>query len=369
MKEQLQIMQRYAFISYNHQDVKEARWLQHKLESYRLPVDIHNEFVNSRFLRPVFRDQEDLNTGILSDELARHLATSKFLIVICSRHSAKSQWVSKEVQQFIEYGRLDFIIPILVDTPANNDPLECLPEYLRNYTQEHPEQELLIISLKETGREQAFVRIVSRMLGVDFDVLWQRHHRAQRRKRMITGITVTVALALLYYLAVPVSLTVRLTDDTHNLPPTLDARLIVEDVEYSVSHLDTIINVDGFPGYYRGRSLQINLAATYYQQQDSSVRLGFGLKNEIQLTAKRDSTFACFCGKLVNEEGFPVPDAKVSVNGIEKKTDESGQFSFIFSTTEQSEYKSVEITCPGYIPLKRDKETPGRNIIYVLRRM
>lgn len=369
MKEQSQAMQRYAFISYSHQDMKVARWLQHKLESYRLPVDINNEFVNSRFLRPVFRDQEDLNTGILSDELARHLATSKFLIVICSRHSAKSQWVSKEVQKFIEYGRLDFIIPILVDTNTNDDPTECLPEYLRNYTHEHPEQELLVISLNETGSEKAFVQIVSRMLGVDFDVLWQRHRRAQRQKHMITSIFVTVALALFYYFAVPVSLTIRVTDDIHNLPSALDARLTVEDVEYSISRLDTIIRVNGFPGYYRGRSLLISFTATYYQPQDCSVCMGVGVKNEIQLAVKRDSTFAYFCGNLVNEEGLPVPKAKVSVNGINKKTDKSGHFSFIFSTPEQSEYKSVEITCSGYIPFKRDKESPGRNIIYVLRRM
>lgn len=34
---------RYAFISYNHKDANWAKWLQEKLESYKLPADIHNQ--------------------------------------------------------------------------------------------------------------------------------------------------------------------------------------------------------------------------------------------------------------------------------------------------------------------------------------
>ena len=70
---------RYAFISYNHKDAKWAKWLQEKLESYKLPADIHNEFENSRYLRPVFRDKTDLNTGVLANELRKELEESKMV--------------------------------------------------------------------------------------------------------------------------------------------------------------------------------------------------------------------------------------------------------------------------------------------------
>ena len=88
---------RYAFISYNHKDQEMAKWLQAKLESYKLPTEIHNEFENSRYLRPVFRDKTDLNAGILSEELKKHLISSKYLVVVCSPNSAKSKWVSREI--------------------------------------------------------------------------------------------------------------------------------------------------------------------------------------------------------------------------------------------------------------------------------
>lgn len=80
--------QNFAFISYNHKDVKHAKWLQNKLESYKLPTEIHNEFDDSRFIRPVFRDQTDLNTGVLSNVLRDQLEASRYLIVICSPNSA-----------------------------------------------------------------------------------------------------------------------------------------------------------------------------------------------------------------------------------------------------------------------------------------
>ena len=47
----------YAFISYNHRDIKAAKWLHKKLESYKLPTEIHNEYEDSKYLRPVCRDQ------------------------------------------------------------------------------------------------------------------------------------------------------------------------------------------------------------------------------------------------------------------------------------------------------------------------
>lgn len=35
---------RYAFISYSHKDIKEAKWLHKHLEYYKLPSDIFNEY-------------------------------------------------------------------------------------------------------------------------------------------------------------------------------------------------------------------------------------------------------------------------------------------------------------------------------------
>ena len=80
----------FAFISYNHKDVKWAKWLRRKLEWYRLPAEIHNEIEDSRYIRPVFRDRDELDSGLLKEELRTRLEHSKFLIVICSPRATQS---------------------------------------------------------------------------------------------------------------------------------------------------------------------------------------------------------------------------------------------------------------------------------------
>ena len=169
----------FAFISYKREDEKWARWLQHKLEHYRLPVKIKKEnpsLPNS--IRPVFKDTSELAAGVLVDEINDALKKSKFLIVICSPRAAQSEWVEKEVQTFINSGRKNNIIPFIISgTPFSKEPdEECFPSALINLK---PEEELIGINVNETGRDPAFVKVVAHMLGLKFDSLWQRHEREQ----------------------------------------------------------------------------------------------------------------------------------------------------------------------------------------------
>lgn len=48
----------YAFISYQRKDEKWAKWLQSKLENYKLPVANAKEKL--KYIRPAFRDKTDL---------------------------------------------------------------------------------------------------------------------------------------------------------------------------------------------------------------------------------------------------------------------------------------------------------------------
>ena len=182
----------YAFISYNHRDAHVAQWLHGRLENYRIPSEINKSIINgNKFLRPVFRDKDDLGAGVLSEALREKLEESKFLIVICSQSSAQSDWVSKEVQSFIDLGRYANIIPLMIGEGQN-----CFPKSLRDYTSLNPEQELLGVSIPEVGKDKAFIRIVSKMLGVSFDSLWKRDVRQRKRKKM-TIFTISALFILL----------------------------------------------------------------------------------------------------------------------------------------------------------------------------
>ena len=184
----------FAFISYKREDEKWAKWLQRKLESYKIPAIIREgkpELPES--LRPVFRDGTDLSGGILAEQLNQELLRSKFLIVICSPEATRSTWVNKEVQAFVDEGRVERIIPfIIAGIPhADSQEHECFPQAL---LQVPAEKELLGINVQEVGKSRAFIRLVATMLCVRFDTLWQRHRRAFRKRCAIYG---TAALLLL----------------------------------------------------------------------------------------------------------------------------------------------------------------------------
>lgn len=186
----------YAFISYSGKDEKWAKWLHTNLENYHIPAALCKNNPNlPKRIRPVFWYKKDLSGTKLKEALEKELESSRYLIVICSPDSAKSEWVSDEVQFFIDKGKCKYIIPFIVDgVPHSVDEnKECFPESLRNLSRE---DEIRGISVQAEGRQHALVDVVATMFGVSFDILWQRHKR-RRRKFHNLGIAIVVLFLLL----------------------------------------------------------------------------------------------------------------------------------------------------------------------------
>ena len=184
----------YAFISYKREDEKWAKWLQDKLEHYKFPTNLNGRTDLPKNIRPTFRDVTDLKPGLLAEEINNALCNSEWLIVVCSPRSAKSPWVCKEAQTFIDLGRADHIIPFVIEgAPFSNDTTtECYPEALLNLT---GSKELLAANVNEGGRDYAAVKVVAKMFDLKPDTLWQRFEREQRRKRwMWIGGSILIAL-------------------------------------------------------------------------------------------------------------------------------------------------------------------------------
>ena len=170
--------QYFAFISYKREDEEWAKWLQHKLEHYKLPSNLNGRTDLPKEIRPVFKDTSELMPGNLPEQIHQALELSKYLIVICSPRSAKSEWVNKEIETFISMGRTANVIPFIIDGKAfsGNPGEECFPLALRQLPKE---QEILGANINEMGRDAAAVKVVARMFDVRFDELWQRHEREQ----------------------------------------------------------------------------------------------------------------------------------------------------------------------------------------------
>ena len=182
----------YAFISYKREDEEWAAWLQHEFEHYRLPSTLNGRPDLPTEFGPIFRDVDELSAGNLPAQIHEALEASAHLIVVCSPLSAQSEWVNKEVSDFIEIGErkgidnIDNIFPFIVEgTPhAARAEAECFPEILRDLP---ASRERIGGNVNETGRDKAFIKTLAGMLRIGFDELWQRYEKEkieeERRKR------------------------------------------------------------------------------------------------------------------------------------------------------------------------------------------
>lgn len=184
----------YAFISYKREDERWAKWLQNKLEHYKIPVAVRKKDTSlPAYVRPVFKDTTDLSGGVLEKAIDEALSQSRYLIVICSPRAAQSPWVCKEVQHFIDSGREEYIIPFIIEGLPNSEDiaLECFPKNLRELT---GARELLGININEMGRAAAMVKVVARMFRLEFDILWRRYEKEKRRKLLFGVLAAAVLL-------------------------------------------------------------------------------------------------------------------------------------------------------------------------------
>lgn len=95
----------FAFISYSSKDVRFAEELLNFLPEFKLPTIIQEEYNLPETLTPIYRDVTDIQIAELQKILRQELERSRFLIIICSPHSAVSQWVNREAEYFIELER------------------------------------------------------------------------------------------------------------------------------------------------------------------------------------------------------------------------------------------------------------------------
>lgn len=239
--------QYYAFISYKREDEKWAKWLQKKLEHYKLPTSIRK--VNPALpetVRPIFKDTTDLSGGVLEKAIKNALASSKYLIVICSPRAAQSPWVCKEVQEFIDSSREEFIIPFIVDGEPNSKDIatECFPKNLRELTNN---RELLGINVNDMGSDAAAIKVVARMFGLHFDTLWRRWEREKRKKQVIAIVSVLTLFLISLFVSLLINHKNVLLKESHlellkSQTRSVAAKsmdLIVENDYYSAARLVT----------------------------------------------------------------------------------------------------------------------------------
>ncbi|WP_108471090.1 toll/interleukin-1 receptor domain-containing protein [Rhodanobacter thiooxydans] len=214
----------YAFISYSHQDRAWADWLHKALETYAVPKRLVGQATAAGIvpgrLTPIFRDRDELASAHdLGRKVNEALAQSANLIVICSPQAATSRWVNEEVLAFKRLGRSENVFCLIVAGEPNAAALpgreaeECLAPALRQLldangepTAEPAEPIAADARPGKDGRNNAKLKLIAGLLGLDYDKLKQRELRRHNRRMaaittlalVVMALTTTLAIAALF---------------------------------------------------------------------------------------------------------------------------------------------------------------------------
>lgn len=187
-----------AFISYRHinPDMVIAQKLHTDLETYSIPKNI-KETKGIEKVGRVFRDEEELPLSTdLGNDIEEALKDSEWLIVICTPELLESKWCMKEIDTFINLGKRDHILAVLVrGTPDKSFPKQLKEIEIDGQVIEIEPLAANVVadninkSLKLLKNEK--LRILAPLLGVSFDDLKQREQR-RKTKRTYTILSLII---------------------------------------------------------------------------------------------------------------------------------------------------------------------------------
>ena len=246
----------FAFISYKSDDLKEAWALKKKLDGYKLPTVLCKQYEKERKpTHEAFLDKTNIQPGDLTQELKDNLDNSHYLIVVCSPRSAKSEYVTAEIEHFTRNGREDEMFLFIIESdPANIEASfnPAIKEAEKRWSEREGEKrEILGVNIKEKDvdkmffiyrwpvvgawlqRERAYMQLISRLLNLEFEQLWsyQRIRLAERVIAWIVGLIIVFgAISYTAYINKDVDITTRLKETSiHNeqLPPLKDAIITI----------------------------------------------------------------------------------------------------------------------------------------------
>lgn len=372
----------FAFISYRGADVELAKKLQKKFNNYKLPSTYTNPFdENNQRMQPVCRDRDNFVGGDVSKQIHDAIDQSMYVVMICTpnmtQNDDQTNYVNDEVQHLIDTGRIDRLIPLVFDGKAYapddykkaNRPVEtpfqdeCLPFVLRKWMAEHNEHDftLNIFNIEEQGErdeEKMFLRCVATILAEEFNKLWDRFTKEQKKRKSIIAISAaaTTGLFIAAILATiamtrPVDVKVKLNEvsiHNDNLPKLSNAIVTISKDDYVNS--DTIVCIDQFgilgkvPHSYLGEMVHLKVDCNGWIPLDTIVNL----TKELYINLARDphpyGDIQFLIWDPVQEKAHA--GVKASIEGIEGISDSSGRVFLTIPLVKQDTIYTVSCEIP-----------------------
>lgn len=346
----------FAFISYSTHDTKWGKRIHKKLESYSMPATLCSKHGWKRKpLNPIFFAPYDIQPGGLTEELKNRLRQSRNLIVICSPNSAQSYYVGLEIEFFHQLGRTKNIHFFIIDGEPNSGDksAECfnpkvkqlgIPEILGANIHEK------VYRWPWLNRERAYVQIVTKLLGVEFDSIWQRHRRMLRQRIALWFIgmaAVLVALIGTWLTNRPVDVEVSLNETSvhnKNLPPLHNA--VVTLMLNNEKKTDTLKSIQAkglftnIPHCAIGKETRITIECKGWVSIDTTIILRKQTHINITRNPKDYGNVEFRLWDLTKERG--VANVRVTIAGHTSLSNTAGYVSLEIPLEDQSTTYQVE---------------------------
>lgn len=341
----------FAFLSFQSADSKEALRMQRALETYRLPYTVSKKHGLPRRIGQCFCYLTDISLREeLMHELEARLAESKYLIVLCSPRSAKSPFVNGGIERFVELGRRDSIIPLIVDgVPYSGNPdTECYPEALRKHfpksANPFEDHQILGVNLHEEGlssrraQQRAVVMVIARMLGLNFEDLWRREIKRRKQLAAMWATLIACMMALVCFTwqvsrSFDMAVSIEETSPYNTYLPSSDSVAVTLALPGDMRQ-DTIAGHNGvfrhLPASIRGREIHVHAYCLGFIPLDTTIIAG----SEMKLSLCRDAQMYGHLTAVV-WNGEPVIAADLEIAGHQVTTDSTGRFVLDLPIEEQ----------------------------------
>lgn len=348
----------YAFVSYSSKDNKEGKRLVRKLETCRMSSTLckKHQWKSKKPLNPLFFAPNDIQPGMLTDELENRLRDSRNLIIVCSPHSAKSYWVGYEIAYFHSLGRRDNIYFFIVDGVPNSEDsqTECFHSVVKKLGM----SDMLGVNVHEKvyrwpwlNRERAYVQLITKLLGIEFDAQWRRHRRRliQQVLSWITGLLLVGTLVWsIWNENRTVSVSVELNDTSvqNQLLPPLQNAVVTLSLPNETKK-DTIV-VSGvsalfsnIPNTYIGQHIRLTVHCPHFMPVDTFVRLS----QHVTIDISRDATVFGSGSFLVWDavRECPLAGCSIIMDGKKMTANDQGIVHFQIPLSEQKTRYKIEV--------------------------
>ena len=287
------------------------------------------------------------------------LKASQNLIVICSPNSAKSEWVGREIEFFHSLGRTQNIHFFIVDgIPHSGDKeTECFNPVVNKLGL----PEILGANIHEKNyrwpwlnKERAYVQLVSKLLNVEFDSIWQRHKRMLIRKTILWAIGIIAVLTALFCVwkaNQPFDMDMRLEESSvHNdqLPPLTNAVVTMtldnETKTDTIRSLESTVTFTNIPHRFLNQDIHFSVTCRDFLDLDTTVTLS---KTTV-LNVQRDPTvYGDIHFKLWDIDAeATIPNAKVNIEGREAISDDNGTITMFIPLEFQKKNYPIKADFP-----------------------